>query len=85
MVRLEKNMFKIGDAVKVIRKTIDECGEEKEIIPIGTICRVLGYYDNDKNGLTLQIRPEGADCRIGEFWYRACDVEKGHMEWIKDE
>ena len=33
-------MLKIGDTVKVIGKTLDESGEEKELIPIGTICRI---------------------------------------------
>jgi hypothetical protein len=26
-----------------------------------------------------------SSCYIGEYWYLACDVEKGHMEWVKDE
>ena len=29
-------MLKIGDTVKVIGKTLDGSGEEKELIPIGT-------------------------------------------------
>lgn len=50
-------MIKIGDTVKVIGKTLDGSGEEKELIPIGTICRVVGYYNDDKNGQTVGIRP----------------------------
>ena len=50
-------MLKIGDTVKVIGKTLDGSGEEKELIPIGTICCVVGYYNDDKNGLTIGIRP----------------------------
>lgn len=77
-------MLKIGDTVKVIGKTLDGSGKEKELIPIGTVCRVVGYYNDNKNGPTVGIRPEGKPCYIGEYWYLACDVEKGHMEWVKD-
>ena len=58
-------MLKIGDTVKVIGKTIDGSGEEKELIPIGTICRVIGYYKDDKNGLTVGIRTVDLKCYIG--------------------
>lgn len=78
-------MLKIGDTVKVIGNTIDGSGEEKELIPIGTICRVMGYYNDDKNGLTVGIVPVDSTFYIGEYWYCACDVEKGHMEWVKEE
>lgn len=78
-------MLKIGDTVKVTGKTIDESGKEKEFIPIGTICRVVGYYNDDENGLIVGIIPEGENCIIGEYWYHACDVEKGHMKWVKEE
>lgn len=78
-------MLKVGDTVKVIGKTVDGSGKEKELIPIGTICRVMGYYNDDRKGLTVGIRPEDAPCYIGEYWYLVCDVEKGHMEWVKDE
>ena len=71
-------MLKIG-------KTLDGSGEEKELIPIGTICHIVGYYNDDKKGLTVGIRPVDSPCYIGEYWYLACDVEKGHMEWVKDE
>lgn len=78
-------MLKVGDTVKVIGKTLDENGEEKEFIPIGTICSVVGCYNDNKNRLTVGIRPEGKSRYVGEYWYLACDVEKGHMEWVKDE
>lgn len=52
-------MLKIGDTVRVIGKTLDGSGEEKELIPIGVICRIVGYYNDDKKGLTVGIRPEG--------------------------
>ena len=39
-------MLKIGDTVKVIGKTLDGSSEEKELIPIGTICHIVGYYND---------------------------------------
>ena len=76
-------MLNIGDTVKVIGKTVDGDGEEKELIPIGTICCVVGYYKDSKNRLVVKIEPEGKPWR--KYAYFASDVEKGHMEWIKDE
>lgn len=78
-------MLEIGDTVKVIGKTLDGSGEEKELIPIGTICRVVGSYNDDKEGLIVGIKPEENSTYDVEYWYLACDVEKGHMEWVKDE
>lgn len=77
-------MLKVGDTVKVIGKTLDGGGEEKELIPIGTICRVVGYYNDNKSGLTVGIKPEENSIYDVKYWYLAKDVEKGHMEWIKD-
>ena len=77
-------MLKIGDMVKVKGKTLCS-GIEKECIPIGTVCRVVGTDYNDKEGFTVGIIPEISYSGYGEYWYLACDVEKGHMEWVKDE
>ena len=60
-------MLKIGDTVKIIGKTIDGLGEEKELIPIGTICRVMGYYNDDKKGLIVGIRPVDFPSYVGEY------------------
>lgn len=80
-------MLKIGDTVKVIGKTIDGNGKEREYIPIGTICRILSMNYDKKEGLLVEIISEKgysySDSDYG-FWYLACDVEKGHMEWVKD-
>lgn len=77
-------MIKTGDTVKVIGTT--ECGlGEKECIKIGTICKVV-ETENDKNGLIVGIVPE-KDLPYkgyGEFLYLEKDVEKGHLEWVKD-
>lgn len=78
-------MLNIGDTVKVIGKTLDGSGEEKELIPIGTICRVVGCYNDDKNRLIVGIKPEENSTYNLKYWYLASDVEKRHMEWVKDE
>ena len=74
-------MINVGDTVKVIGKTT--CGgyEEVECIPIGTICRVIGV-DEDSNGTYYDIEPIN-DYRY-PYWYAEKDLEKGHMEWVKD-
>lgn len=78
-------MLKIGDTVKVIGTT--DCGGfEKECIKIGTICRVVGTYMDSKSGVIVGIIPEkeAPYKGVGEYWYLEKDVEKGHMEWVKD-
>lgn len=77
-------MLNIGDNVKVNGTTM--CGGvEKECIPVGTVCRVVGRY-KDENGLTVGIIPvnELPYKGEGEYWYLERDVEKGHFERIKD-
>lgn len=78
-------MLNIGDTVMVKGKTM--VGDEiKEPIMIGTICRVVGIENNEKEGLSVCIIPENSFYSgYGEYWYFASDVEKGHWEWIKDE
>lgn len=73
-------MLKIRDTVKVKDKTL--CGGiEKECIPIGTICRVVGTNYDDREGFTVGIIPETRlpYSGYGEYWYLACGVEKGHI------
>lgn len=74
-------MISVGDTVKVIGKTA--CGgfEEVECIPIGTICRVTGV-ENDSTGKIIGIEP--INDYPYEYWYLEKDLEKGHMEWVKD-
>lgn len=79
-------MIKVGDTVKVIGTT--SCGGfEKECIKIGTICKVVGTENDEREGLIVGIVPkkELPYNGYGEFWYLEKDVEKGHMEWIKED
>lgn len=75
-------MINIGDTVKIIGKTA--CGgyEEVECIPIGTICRVTNIEDKEKEKI---IGVEPINDYPYEYWYLEKDLEKGHMEWIKEE
>ena len=78
-------MIKVGDIVKVVGTT-DIGGIEKELIKINTICKVVGVENNEKNGLIVGIVPEKElpYNGYGEFWYLEKDVEKGHMEWVRE-
>lgn len=70
----------IGDTVKVIGKTVVG-GHEEELIPIGTICRVVDLENNYVGVIPEYDMPYHG---YGEFYYLPDDLEKGHMEWIKD-
>lgn len=78
-------MIKVGDTVKVVGTT-DIGRIEKELIKINTICKVVGVENNEKNGLIVGIIPkrELPYNGYGEFWYLEKDVEKGHMEWVRE-
>ena len=75
-------MISVGDMVKVIGKTA--CGgcEEVECTPIGTICRVTNIEDGE-NEKIIGVKP--INDYPYEYWYLEKDLEKGHMEWIKEE
>ena len=78
-------MLKVGDTVKVIAATEDAgyCdGRKIEYIPIGTICTVT-EVENGHDGMPYYgITPLGRDYM---FCYLEDELEKGHMEWVKDE
>lgn len=78
-------MIKVGDMVKVIGTTT--CGStERECIKIGTICKVVGVENTEVEGLIVGLVPEKElPSRYSEYWYLEKDVEKGHLEWVKDE
>lgn len=80
-------MIKLGDTVKVIDKAdiADDIGR-RELYPIGTVCKVMEVDENC----------DGADYRVVKledvihsneydgWWYKESELEKGHLEWIKD-
>ena len=73
-------MIKVGDIVKVTGKTL--CGgEEKECIPIGTICRVVETEDNAKGKPIIGIVSVTYDHE--PYWYLVFDVEKMTLQESK--
>lgn len=74
-------MLKIGDTVKVIDKAHYSDGSQHQYISIGTICTVIETEIGEDG-----IQYYGIDPGDGiAFWYKENELEKGHMEWIKDE
>ena len=78
-------MISVGDTVKVTGKTtaLDEDGDDglKELIQIGTICTVTAieeFRGKEYYEVTSSVAEDG-------FLYDANDLEKGHLEWVKDE
>ena len=78
-------MLKVGDTVKVISDTVShwDPNEFTEYIPIGTICVVRDVdYNEDGTVTCYGIQPLGTN----ELWYYLeSELEKGHLEWVKDE
>ena len=79
----EKSAIKVGDTVKVITSTTSHWDAEKktEYIPIGTICKIRDI-DYCKDETYYGIQPLESN---EIFYYLEDELEKGHMEWIKDE
>ena len=76
-------MIKIGDLVKVIGTT-NCAGFEKECIKIGTICKVIDIEHEGDLPIFCLTPLREFPCSADEYWYLEKDVEKGHLEWIKE-
>ena len=81
-------MLKVGDTVKVIASTEDASycdGRKKEYIPIGMICTVkeIGHCKNENPYYALLPVNQHDDGLY--FCYLEDELEKGHLEWVKDE
>lgn len=76
-------MLKVGDTVKVISDTVSHWDPEErtEYIPIGTICVVRTIDYNKDGSIFYEIKPIGENYM---FCYQENELEKGHMEWVKD-
>lgn len=72
-------MLKKGDLVKVTGTTIATTWKRAELIPIGTICRVLNV---DSDGYA-EIVPLDCEDDWG-YIYAPEDLEKGSVEWIPE-
>lgn len=74
-------MIEVGDTVKVIGTTTGMESPAVELIPIGTVCTVKLVQDS-AIGKVVLIRAESG---TRPYWYPVSSVEKGHLEWVKDE
>lgn len=74
-------MIKIGDMVKIVDLTGNGVGESVELIPKGTICAVKEITEDN----LIEVIPLKFlfSWRRG-FYYSMNDVEKGHLEWVKE-
>ena len=81
MCHAVNNMREVGNYVKVISKTISG-GRSKELIPIGTICRIKEVCREDDDtpyyGIT-SINKEDVP-----FYYPEKELEKGQIVWVPD-
>lgn len=81
-------MIKIGDTVKIIKKTQKaggELGELYEYIKIGTVCTVNDIDHLDTGTVVYECIPNNWSDKSCGFWYLDDEIEKGHYEWVKDE
>lgn len=81
-------MINIGDTVKIVKMTQKAGGEPGELfeyIRIGTICTVNDIDHFDDGTTAYECIPDDWRDDIGGFWYLEDEIEKGHLEWIKDE
>ena len=77
-------MLKVGDMVKVIN-TANVGGVHKELIKIGTICTVLEVCQEDDGSYYYGISEHGLyDNYVDIYYYLEEELEKGHLEWIKE-
>ena len=81
-------MLNVGDLVKIINETCiaDDIGR-RELYPIGTICMVM-EVDEDQDSFYYRVVKVEESEYSGEYdgyWYKENELEKGRLEWIKEE
>lgn len=74
-------MWNIGDTVKIISKT-ELNGESKELLPIGTICRIEEVCQENDGTPYYGITPINQE--DVPFYYLEKELERGRLEWIPD-
>ena len=75
-------MIEVGDTVKIISVT-QEREDKKEYIPIGTICKVVEVCMDNENPY-YGVSPINDSMTSVPFYYLENEIEKGHLEWVKD-
>ena len=80
---MTESNIQVGDTVKIIGKTLVG-GVEKELIPVGTICRVMSILPDRDARLRYGVKDERMNFRIWAY-YDEKSLEKGAMIWIKSD
>ena len=82
---MTESNIQVGDTVKIIGKTLVG-GVEKELIPVGTICRVMSILPDRDGRLCYGVKDERMNFQSDSgIWayYDEKSLEKGAMIWIK--
>ena len=77
-------MLKVGDTVKVIGKTLNGANEMVEIIPIGTIGKVI-TIENEKEEVIAEVVAVPHTFDDCGYWYKENELEKGKLVWVKED
>ena len=75
-------MLKVGDTVKVIAPTMYN-GKATDLYPIGTIVTVTEVEHGEDGKIFCEVQSQFPHDHYG-WWYRENELEKGHLEWVKD-
>lgn len=74
-------MWNIGDIVKIISKT-ELNGESKELLPIGTICRIEEVCQENDGTPSYGITPINQEDVL--FYYLEKELERGQIVWVPE-
>ena len=74
-------MWSIGDTVKITSKT-EVNGEIKELLPIGTVCKIKEVCKEDDGTPYYGITPINKE--DVPFYYLEKELERGRLEWIPE-
>lgn len=74
-------MFKVGDFVKVKSLALVAKGVRKELVPIGTICRVESVESEKDGSFYYLVRSLNNDYDKG--YYTEDELKKGRLEWVE--
>lgn len=75
-------MWSIGDTVKIISKT-ELNGEVKELLPVGTVCKIVEVCKEDDGTPFYGIIPINQE--DVPFYYLEKELERGRLEWISED
>ena len=76
-------MLKIGDTVKVL-STTEVDGKQKELIRLGSICIILSVQKDVNGCYHYGIADTQFHGKSINGYYLENELEKGHLEWIRE-